>query len=320
MVQISTRVLVAALAAAPALAIPLSQPVEASVSARDVNDVELDARNPFLGKIFKKAAGFLGFGRDLEDLETREFADELLDFEARDFDDNMELDAREFEEVVSDLEARNPFLGKIFKKAAGFLGFGRNFDDEIDARAFEEELLEAREEMTELDARELAEFVGDLEARNPFLGKIFKKAAGFLGFGRDLEAELDAREFDEAVNELEARNPFLGKIFKKAAGFLGFGRDVSNEIDARDLEDELLEAREQLTELDAREFDEFVGDLEARNPFLGKIFKKAAGFLGFGRDFEDSEFEARDFDVEEVDARDFFDYEDFEAREIDELD
>lgn len=261
MVQISTRVLVAALAAAPALAIPLSQPVEASVSARDVNDVELDARNPFLGKIFKKAAGFLGFGRDLEDLETREFADELLDFEARDFDDNMELDAREFEEVVSDLEARNPFLGKIFKKAAGF-----------------------------------------------------------LGFGRDLEAELDAREFDEAVNELEARNPFLGKIFKKAAGFLGFGRDVSNEIDARDLEDELLEAREQLTELDAREFDEFVGDLEARNPFLGKIFKKAAGFLGFGRDFEDSEFEARDFDVEEVDARDFFDYEDFEAREIDELD
>jgi len=296
----------------------LSQPVEDSVAARDVTEVELDARNPFLGKIFKKAAGFLGFGRDVDELESREFADELLDFEARDFSNDMDLDAREFEELVSDLEARNPFLGKIFKKAAGFLGFGRDLE-EIDARDFEDELLEAREQWDEVDARELEELVSDLEARNPFLGKIFKKVTGFLGFRRDLEGELDAREFDEALNDLEARNPFLGKIFKKVTGFLGFRREF-DEIDARDFEDELLEARAQLDEVDAREFDEFVGDLEARNPFLGKIFKKAAGFLGFGRDTLDAEFEAREYDVEEVDARDFFDYEDFEAREIDELD
>lgn len=297
----------------------MSQPIEDSVAARDVAEVELDARNPFLGKIFKKAAGFLGFGRDLEGLETREFADELLDLEARDFEDNMELDAREFEELVSDLEARNPFLGKIFKKVGGFLGFRRDFEDEIDARDFEDDLLEAREQWDEVDAREFDELVTDLEARNPFLGKIFKKVGGFLGFRRDLEGELDAREFDDAVNDLEARNPFLGGIIKKVGGFLGFRRDF-DEIDARNFEDEILEAREQLNEVDAREFDEFVGDLEARNPFLGKIFKKVGGFLGFRRDSLDAEFEAREFDVEEVDARDFFAYEDFEAREIDELD
>jgi len=315
MVQISTRVLVAALAAAPALAIPLSQSVGEDVATREI-EVELDARNPFLGGIIKKVGGFLGFGREVE---TRDFADDLLDVDAREFDDIFELDAREFDEAVSDLEARNPFLGKIFKAAKGFLGFRREFDDEIDAREFEDLLIEAREQFDEVDARELDEFVGDLEARNPFLGKIFKAAKGFLGFRREFDEEIDAREFDEAVADLEARNPFLGKIFKAAKGFLGFRRDM-DELEARELEAELLEAREQLDEVDAREFDEFVGDLEARNPFLGKIFKAAKGFLGFRRESLDSEFEAREFDIEEIDARDFFDYEDFEAREIDELD
>ena len=249
MVQISTRVLVAALAAAPALAIPLSQSIEDGVATRDFDDAQLEVRNPFIGKIFKGVKSFLGFRRDLEDVETREFADDVIDVEAR-----------EFEELVTDLEARNPFIGKIFKGVKSFLGFRRDFED----------------------------------------------------------SEIDAREFDEAVAELEARNPFLGKIFKAAKGFLGFRREF-DEIDAREFE-ELLDARELLDEVDAREFDEFVGDLEARNPFLGKIFKAAKGFLGFRRDSLDAEFEARDFDVEEVDARDFFDYEDFEAREIDELD
>lgn len=315
MVQISTRVLVAALAAAPALAIPLSQSVGEDVATREI-EVELDARNPFLGKIFKKVGGFLGFGRDLEDLETRDFADDLLEVDAREYEDIMELDAREFSEAVSDLEARNPFLGKIFKKVGGFLGFGRDLEDELEARDLEDELLEAREQLNQVDAREFDEFIGDLEARNPFLGKIFKKVGGFLGFGREFDDEIDAREFDETVADLEARNPFLGKIFKKVGGFLGFGRDL-DQLDARDFEDDLLEAREQFGEAEAREFDEFVGDLEARNPFLGKIFKKVGGFLGFGRDLE---FETREFDVEELDAREFFDYEDFEAREIDELD
>jgi hypothetical protein len=304
MVQISTRVLVAALAAAPALAIPLTQSIESGLVARDVNSVELDARAPFLGKIFKAAKGFLGFRRESEEVDARDFEDDVL--EAREFDEPTELELREFDELVADLEARNPFLGKIFKAAKGFLGFRREFDDEFDARDFEE--------LTEVEAREFDEFVTDLEARNPFLGKIFKAAKGFLGFRREYADEIDAREFDEAVSELEARNPFLGKIFKAAKGFLGFRREF---------EDDLLEVRElteQLTEVDAREFDEFVGDLEARNPFLGKIFKAAKGFLGFRREYIDSEFETRDYDIEEIDARDYYDFEDFEAREIDELD
>lgn len=290
----------------------MSQSIESGVVARDVNNVELDARAPFIGKIFKGVKSFLGFRREFDEIDARDFEDDVL--EAREFDALTDLELRQFDELVADLEARNPFIGKIFKGVKSFLGFRREFDDEVDARDFVE--------FTEVEAREFDEFVTDLEARNPFLGKIFKAAKGFLGFRREYADEIDAREFDEAVSELEARNPFLGKIFKAAKGFLGFRRDI-DEVDARDFEDDLFEARElaaQLTEVDAREFDEFVGDLEARNPFIGKIFKAAKGFLGFRREYLDSEFEAREFDVEEIDARDYFDFEDFEAREIDELD
>jgi uncharacterized protein YdcH (DUF465 family) len=308
MVQISTRVLVAALAAAPALAIPLSQSIESGVVARDVNSVELDARAPFFGKIFKGVKSILGFRRDLEEVDARDFEDDVL--ESREFDELTDLELREFDELVSDLEARNPFFGKIFRGVKSVLGFRRDFE-EIDARDFED--------VTDLELREFDEFVNDLEARNPFFGKIFKGVKSILGFRRDYEDEIDAREFDEIVSELEARNPFFGKIFRGVKSVLGFRRDV----DARDIQDDLLEARdlaEQLTEVELREFDEFVADLEARNPFFGKIFKGVKSILGFRRDYLESEFEARDFDIEEIDARDYFDFEDFEAREIDELD
>ena len=88
-----------------------------------------------------------------------------------------------------------------------FLGFRRDLED-VEAREFEE-----------IDAREFEALASDLEARNPFIGKILGGVKSFLGFRRDFEAsEIDIREFDEAVAELEARNPFLGKIFKAAKG------------------------------------------------------------------------------------------------------
>jgi len=236
MVQISTRVLVAALVAAPALAIPLSQSIEDGVFARDFDDAQLEVRAPIFGKILRGVKGLFGFRRDLEDVEARQFADDIIDVEAREYED---IDAREFEELASALDARSPIFGKI---------------------------------------------IGGVKS--------------LFGFRRELEASgIDAREFDEAVAELEARSPIFGKIIGGVKSLFGFRREF-DEIDAREM---LLDAREFLDEVDVREFDEFVSDLEARNPILGGVFRAA-----FRRD--------------SLDARDFFDYEDFEAREIDELD
>jgi len=311
MVQISTRVLVAALAAAPALAIPLSQSIESGVVARDVNSAELDARAPIFGKIFKGVKSIFGFRRDVDEVDARDFEDDL--FEAREFDEFTDLELREFDELVSELDARSPIFGKIFKGVKSIFGFRRAFD-ELDVRDLED--------VTDLELREFDELVSDLEARSPIFGKIFKGVKSIFGFRRDYEDEIDAREFDEAVAELEARAPIFGKIFKGVKSIFGFRRDL-DEVDARDVEDDFLEAREladQLTDLELREFDEFVSELEARSPIFGKIFKGVKSIFGFRREYLDSEFEARDYDIEEIDARDYFDFEDFEAREIDELD
>ena len=54
MVQISTRILVAALAAAPIFAAPLAQSIEeaSDVAARDFDGAQVEARSPFIGHIF----------------------------------------------------------------------------------------------------------------------------------------------------------------------------------------------------------------------------------------------------------------------------
>ncbi|CAA7264261.1 unnamed protein product [Cyclocybe aegerita] len=154
---------------------------------------------------------------------------EATQYTAREFEEEFGLTAREMD-TLEELVLREPIFGKVLRVAkkvaggavqvaAGALS-GREYDD-----------------VEEFTAREL-EIMDELEARDPFLGKIFRKVKGFFK-GKSAaaaaaepaaeEQQPAAREYDdfeeftvrdlELMDELEARNPFLGKIFRKVKGF-----------------------------------------------------------------------------------------------------
>jgi len=217
---------------------------------------ELEAR--FIGKLVRGAGKLLGFGRrdlagieeveareeidvrDFEELDSRFFgkivrgAGKLLGFRRRDFD---ELDARELE--LDELDAR--FIGKLARGAGRLLGFGRrNLDEELNARDFDFESLDARDIEEELEAR--------------FIGKLVRGAGRLLGFRRDFsEAEgLEARD----IEELDSR--FIGKIVRGAGRLLGFRRDF--------VEHEGREFTEEELDMVVRDlFAEAYGDMQTRS-------------------------------------------------------
>ena len=144
----------------------------AELQARDAYsdyDSELLVRDPFIGKVFKKVKNTL-FGRD-----------ELIAALASRSDDFDYLQARDADaEYDSELLARDPFIGKVFKNVKNTL-FGRDeLLEELYARSATLDSLQAR---SEVDM--------ELMARDPFIKKIFKGVKNVAGglFGRE-EAQM----------------------------------------------------------------------------------------------------------------------------------
>jgi len=133
--------------------------------------------------------------RDIEEFTTRDLA-ELME---REFDVDESLITRDLLDAAEDLDARAPIFKWIKKK----LGFGapapapapeqtaRDFEEDFEAREYEDDVFEARDSMAD----------HDLEARAPIFKWIKKK----LGFGAPPPPpqEQTARDFDE--DTLDAR-------------------------------------------------------------------------------------------------------------------
>jgi hypothetical protein len=178
--------------------------------------------------------------RDIEEFTTRDLA-ELME---REFDVEESLITRDLLEA-SELDARSP----LFRRIKKMLGFGanaasaapppeaRDFEEDFEAREYEDDVFEARDSMDDLE----------LEARTPIFGWIKKK----LGFGssaapapeqtaRDFEDDFEARD-SMADRDLEVRAPIFGWIKKK----LGFGSSAAPapEQTARDFDEDTLDAR-----------------------------------------------------------------------------
>lgn len=129
--------------------------------------------------------------RDVEEFTARDLA-ELME---REFDIDESMITRDLLDASEDLDARAPIFGWIKKK----LGFGssapapeqtaRDFEDDFEAREYEDDVFEARDSMAD----------HDLEARAPIFKWIKKK----LGFGGAPTEEQAARDFDE--DTLDAR-------------------------------------------------------------------------------------------------------------------
>ncbi|CAH0055961.1 unnamed protein product [Clonostachys solani] len=211
----------------------------------------------------------------------------------------------------SDLDVRDPFLGRIIGSVFG----GRK----------------GRRDLEELTERDLDE----LETRDPFLGRIIGSVFGGRRGRRDLE-ELSERDIDQ----LEERSPRsrgsgLARHAISTAGKVGVAwannqrRDLEelserdlDELEERDLDDLDLETRdpflgriigsvfggrrgrrdlEELSERDIDELEERDLDLEARDPFLGRIIGSVFGGRRGRRDLE--ELVSRDLELEERSPR-----------------
>lgn len=170
----------------------------------------------------------------------------------------------------SDLDVRDPFLGRIIGSVFG----GRRGRRDL-------------EELTERD-------IEDLETRDPFLGKLIGSVFGGRRGRRDLE-ELDERDLDdlderdlddleERDDDLETRDPFLGKLIGSVFGGRRGRRDL-----------------EELSERGIDELEERDLDLEARDPFLGKLIGSVFGGRRGRRDLE--ELVSRDLELEERNSR-----------------
>ncbi|PPQ86938.1 hypothetical protein CVT25_009824 [Psilocybe cyanescens] len=149
---------------------------EEELAAREFDDFDLEAREPFMGmnhagRWLRKKFGHGHQQQQQSQEEAREFDEELEarefdeEFEAREFDD--ELDAREFDEF--DLEAREPFMGmnhagRWLRKKFSHGHQQQQQDQQSERREFDEEL-EAREFDEELEARDFDDF--ELDAREP---------------------------------------------------------------------------------------------------------------------------------------------------------
>jgi hypothetical protein len=298
---------IAASVVAPALANNVGY--DNSVDAREYNDLvdflerdfQVDARE-FDGEVFRRDPLF-GFikkwwnNRKANKAAAAAGGDQGM--EAREYDE--ELMTREFDEYfrreLEDLMERDPlfginhikkWFGKKTQPAQEQQQYAeRDFEEDFEARDFEEEQFEAREfEEAEFEAREFDE---ELDAR-------------------EFDEELDAREY-----ELEERDPFLGfnHIKKWFSGKKAQPQPAADQFAERDLE-----------ELDARDLEE-LNDLLEREPFLGFnhvkkwLSRKKGAAAQAGADQYADQQQARDFE-EDIEAREP-EYEEVLERYFDDL-
>jgi len=270
-----TAIILASFAVAPlVLAANPGEPAGPAV-ARSVEDPDLEIREPTpqpFGRWLKRAArtakGIAGnrwikkltpyagtalklIARDENgDLYIREV--DLSDLSERDLDDLADLAERDFDDF-DDLEVREPrkrrgFL-KGIKKVKSLAGTAGRFAKFAHPAGAALSLLGREFDEDELDARDYEDLVDPLE-----------------------------REYEDDL-ELDARDPWFGENwFKKAKQVHNQGSGVLNKVNdanrwltkvgLRELGDDF--------DLEERDFDDDVFDLDARDPWFGeRWFKKA---------------------------------------------